>query len=118
MTIEQTIEIPASRRITLEVPQEIPTGPGILTFTPAPRSAADQGSIDPRAAPIDEEDEADWAAYLKANTPHTIEEAIAEAKRKLADPNRKPFSRHFGALQGAFGDGMEYQRKMRDEWPD
>ena len=35
MTIEQTIEIPASRRITLEVPPEIPTGKAILTFTPA-----------------------------------------------------------------------------------
>jgi len=33
MTITQTIEIPADRRITLEVPREIPTGPVILTFT-------------------------------------------------------------------------------------
>ena len=35
MTITQTIEIPADRRITLEVPREVPTGPVILTFTPA-----------------------------------------------------------------------------------
>jgi len=34
MTITQTIEIPADRRITLEVPREVPTGPVILTFTP------------------------------------------------------------------------------------
>ena len=34
MTITQTIEVPANRRITLEVPHEIPTGPVILTFTP------------------------------------------------------------------------------------
>jgi len=33
MTITQTIEIPADRRIT--VPREVPTGPVILTFTPA-----------------------------------------------------------------------------------
>jgi len=33
MTITQTIEIPADRRIT--VPSEVPTGPVILTFTPA-----------------------------------------------------------------------------------
>jgi hypothetical protein len=26
MTIEQTVEIPASRRLIIEVPQEIPTG--------------------------------------------------------------------------------------------
>jgi len=35
MTITQTVEIPADRRITLEVPREVPTGPVILTFTPA-----------------------------------------------------------------------------------
>ena len=33
MTITQTIEIPANRRIT--VPREVPTGQVILTFTPA-----------------------------------------------------------------------------------
>jgi len=35
MTITQTVEIPADRRITLEVPPEVPTGPVVLTFTPA-----------------------------------------------------------------------------------
>ena len=35
MTITQTVEIPADRRITLEVPREVPTGPVVLTFTPA-----------------------------------------------------------------------------------
>jgi len=32
MTITQTVEIPADRRIT--VPSEVPTGPVILSFTP------------------------------------------------------------------------------------
>jgi len=36
MTIEQTIEIPADHRLTLEVPPEIPAGRAILTFTPTP----------------------------------------------------------------------------------
>jgi len=36
MTITQTIDIPADRRIT--VPREVPTGPVILTFTPAQTS--------------------------------------------------------------------------------
>ena len=35
MTITQTVEIPPSRRLNIEVPREIPTGPVILTFTPA-----------------------------------------------------------------------------------
>ena len=34
MTITQTVEIPADRRITVEVPREIRTGTVILTFTP------------------------------------------------------------------------------------
>ena len=34
MSITQTIEIPASRRITLDVPPQIPVGQVILTFTP------------------------------------------------------------------------------------
>jgi len=35
MTITQTIEIPADRRITLEVPLEISTNKVVLTFAPA-----------------------------------------------------------------------------------
>ena len=35
MSITQTVDIPASRRITVDVPQEIPLGRTILTFTPA-----------------------------------------------------------------------------------
>ncbi|MDR0600370.1 MAG: hypothetical protein LBG84_09885 [Treponema sp.] len=35
MTIEQTVEIPASHRLTIEVPREIPAGKALLIFTPA-----------------------------------------------------------------------------------
>ena len=35
MSITQTVDIPDSRRLTIDVPFEIPTGPVILTFTPA-----------------------------------------------------------------------------------
>ena len=34
MTIEQTVEIPADHRLTLEVPREIPAGMAVLAFTP------------------------------------------------------------------------------------
>ena len=40
MTIEQTVEIPANRRITLEVPRTVPIGKAILSFTPVPVSQA------------------------------------------------------------------------------
>ena len=35
MSITQTVEIPDSRRLTIEVPREVPTGPVILSFSPA-----------------------------------------------------------------------------------
>jgi len=40
MSISQTVEIPASHRLVIDVPPEIPVGPVILTFTPkaAPKS--------------------------------------------------------------------------------
>jgi len=34
MTITQTVEIPADHRLTIDVPNEIPAGPVVLTFTP------------------------------------------------------------------------------------
>jgi hypothetical protein len=36
MTVEQIVEVPATRRLFVEVPREIPIGRTILTFTPAP----------------------------------------------------------------------------------
>jgi hypothetical protein len=35
MTIEQTVEVPASRRLTIDVPREVPVGRTIIAFTPA-----------------------------------------------------------------------------------
>jgi len=34
MTITQTVEIPANRRLVIDVPHEVPTGKTILAFTP------------------------------------------------------------------------------------
>jgi len=34
MTITQTVEIPADRRLTIDVPPEIPAGKAVLTFKP------------------------------------------------------------------------------------
>jgi hypothetical protein len=35
MTITQTVEVPPSRRITVDIPPEFPSGKVILTFAPA-----------------------------------------------------------------------------------
>jgi len=34
MSITQTVRVPASHQLTIDVPREIPEGPVILTFTP------------------------------------------------------------------------------------
>jgi len=38
MTVEQIVEIPANRRIALEVPRTVPIGKTILSFTPVSES--------------------------------------------------------------------------------
>jgi hypothetical protein len=35
MSVTQTVDIPTSHRLTIDVPHEIPAGRTILTFTPA-----------------------------------------------------------------------------------
>ena len=46
MTITQTVDIPADRRITLEVPREMPTGATIIAFTPARSSVQPSSGIE------------------------------------------------------------------------
>jgi len=36
MTIEQTVEIPTDRQVNIRIPNEIPAGNVIISFTPAP----------------------------------------------------------------------------------
>ena len=41
MTVEQIVDIPASRRIALKVPRTVPVGKTILSFTPVSAQTAD-----------------------------------------------------------------------------
>ena len=50
MSITQTVTIPewepsVPHRLTIDIPREVPAGPVILTFTPAPRSGDDECPI-------------------------------------------------------------------------
>jgi len=45
MSITQTVEVPASHRLTVDVPPEIPAGRVILTFTPAIDSTDDSFNL-------------------------------------------------------------------------
>jgi hypothetical protein len=104
MTIEQTVDIPPDHRLTIEVPKEIPTGETrVIIQFPTPAAQV----RDPSGADID------------LPPSYAPEEAIKIATQRLADPNRKLPSSYIGILPGYFGgDGVAYQRKLRDEWDD
>jgi hypothetical protein len=120
-TLQQTIKNPIGRRIsvTLDIPREVPLGPPLtLTYAFAPVSVepTEEPSVfDAAARILGYKDDLD---YLRANSPKTIEEAEAEAERKFK--TRKSIYEYYGIIAGdaVYGDGMEYQRKMRNEWPD
>ena len=42
MTNTQTVDIPASHRLVIDVPREVPTGPAILAFRPTAAAKADK----------------------------------------------------------------------------
>jgi hypothetical protein len=94
MSVTQTVEIPASHRLTIDVPSEVPTGSAIIAFIPAKKPVV-------------------------GKTNRTLEDALRRAAEKAADPNRRPLSQFFGILSpNTYGDGVAYQRAIRDEWDD
>ena len=94
MSVTQAVEIPANHRLTIDVPREVPVGPVILTFTPAKKP-------------------------IVGKTNRTLEDALRRAAEKAADPNRRPLSYFFGILSpNTYGDGVAYQRAIRNEWDD
>ena len=93
MTITQTIDIPADRRIT--VPLEVPTGRTILTFTPAeadsdegycplctPYRHPESGKLVPNAETIAsfEEGMAMKRGEIPAQRFNTLEELLADLR--------------------------------------
>jgi hypothetical protein len=109
VTIEQTVDVPADRRLHLDLvlPQTMPSGRTsvMLVF---PVSAKNKEVPRP---------------YRTEPAP-TIEELKAEAAAKYAkmrETGIDPWQQFRESLHGKtiFGeDGVEYQRRMRDEWSD
>ena len=63
MTIEQTIEVPASRRITLDVPSQIPVGRVIVAFTPVPKAVPSKSLSGSKVTLTAEEEAQDKELY-------------------------------------------------------
>jgi hypothetical protein len=120
ITIKQTVDVPASRRLMLEVPREVPEGRYsiVLVFSEAkekPGNPAESRGRETIDTPV-------FAPFP------TLEELKAEAGRKTAEQQayfaatgKDPLVElrdSMGGMPFAGIDGVEYQRKMRDEWPD
>jgi hypothetical protein len=109
MTIQQTVEIPASHRLTIDVPREVPAGKATLTYSPEPESVQ---TIPAGRRKIPD----DLVAIVQA--------AAERAERERTDPAYRAeimaiqrSCQEGGPILGGIDD-MEFQRRVRDEWPD
>jgi len=93
MTVTQTVKIPVNHRLTIDVPSEVPAGLVDIVYFPT--------------------------STTTTKTNRTLEDALQRAAEKAADPNRRPLSDFFGIISpDTYGDGVAYQRAIRDEWND
>jgi hypothetical protein len=120
MSIQQTIDIPADRRLYLELPESVPSGKCDLRLIFTPSLSSRERSADERSA--GERQTVDFAHLLR-NSPKTVQEAIAQAKRKTTERQENPemdsMIKYAGCLKNSpifEGDPIEIQRRMRDEW--
>jgi hypothetical protein len=106
ITLEQTVEIPADRRLYLELPKTVPSGQTKITLNFEP----------PVPQPV-----APGKRKLSPELQAAIKEAGEKRAWRFAHPEefeeRMKKAREGGPLFGGI-DGLEYQRKVRSEWED
>jgi hypothetical protein len=125
MTLQQTVTIPADRRLVIEVPETFTSGTVSVVLFDAPKVKAAQAAENIPPVPDEVEDAAWEAEHVRkrneaiAADPET-QAILKRAAERAADPNRPKLSRLFGSCPGIFGgiDPVAYQRSMRDEWDD
>ncbi|MDR1787847.1 MAG: hypothetical protein LBR16_05285 [Treponema sp.] len=109
LTLERTIDIPASREVRFVAPKNVPTGIVSIRVVFQPLDAPESEA--PPAKP----------PYTPKPFP-TLEELKAESHRKYQErfkEGRDAFEELYGCMPGAYyGDGVKFQRELRDEWPD
>jgi hypothetical protein len=120
VTIERTVEIPPDRQLVLDLPETVPSGRVNIVLVV---------SHEEPSAKTSPEVPADHALrrVLSHKFP-TLEELEAEAARKAAEQQAyfdATGRDWFQDMRDSFKttpfegiDGVEYQRSMRDEWPD
>jgi hypothetical protein len=106
ITIQQTVDIPADRRLYLELPKSVPSGKVTvaLVFTPAEVEAGSPGKHYHPPLGLDEA-----KAVIAEKIRHRENGEVCE------DSSRK----YAGCLKGKNifkGDPVEIQRKLRNEW--
>jgi hypothetical protein len=92
MTIQQTVDIPASRRLTIEVPPEVPVGRATLIFMPAGTEKAADG--------------------LPRNAADIRRRYFSMSKEERAAVNARDMeliNRHAGELNQEAADALKYQ---------
>jgi hypothetical protein len=112
MTIQQTIDIPASRKVHFDItlPEDAPYGRTEVDLDFKPAAAHE---IPTEGSPL-----------MDAKLAELVAEAERRAERERADPvyRQKVIDSFRKAQEGGpiFGgvDGLEYQRKCRNEWED
>ena len=122
MTITQTVDIPESRRLVIDVPREIPVGRTVLAFTPAeadsdegycplcaPYRDPESGRLVPNAetiAAFEEGDAMKNREQLKEDAPMSREKA--ERLNKEAEYSRRMWEKHFDDRGTRFGEIADY----------
>jgi hypothetical protein len=101
MTIQQTIDIPADRRLYLELPETVPSGKCDLRLIFTPTRSIQK--LDPSTEKMLNDAEKTWA-YTRAHP-----EEVRNELRALRGCTKG--SPAWGGL-----DGVTYKRKIRDEW--
>jgi len=92
MSVEQTVEIPPSRRLFVEVPQEVPIGKTILTYTS-----------------ISADEDLHYACRIWSDNRAKSDELKARLQKLQGSLGKNTFD----AM-----DGVAYQQKVREEWDD
>jgi len=90
MSVTQTVEIPASHRLTIDVPSEVPAGPVILTFTPATPAADEHVHTHPCPICAAHLDPVTGNPRYNAETVAAIEEGMAISRGEIPVKWHKP----------------------------